>query len=181
MVSFKVHLTIQHYACRMKTSKLLSYALAFSLLSLVSCGGSSDSDITTGAGSSRTSLQQTLDAALDDEYKAHATYTAVINRFGSVHPFDNIRRAEQSHIHSLTILYADYDFALPSDPWAGQINSPDSIQAACQLGVTAEIENGALYDRLLQEAAPYQDVLKVFRALQAASINKHLPAFQRCS
>lgn len=36
--------------------------------------------------------------ALDDEYKARATYRSVIGRFGPVLPFANILHTEQRHL-----------------------------------------------------------------------------------
>jgi len=43
-----------------------------------------------------------LHEALDDEYRAFATYDQVIHDFGSVRPFINIRAAENRHIDALT-------------------------------------------------------------------------------
>ena len=39
--------------------------------------------------------------ALEDEYKARATYRKVIERFGRVRPFVNIIQAEERHIEAL--------------------------------------------------------------------------------
>jgi hypothetical protein len=50
---------------------------------------------------------------------------------------------------------------------------------AYETGVAAEIENVAMYDRLIS-ATDQADVIEVFKRLQAASRDHHLPAFQRC-
>lgn len=42
-----------------------------------------------------------LAEALDDEYKARATYAKVIERFGPVRPFVNIIKAEERHAQAL--------------------------------------------------------------------------------
>jgi len=55
-----------------------------------------------------------------------------------------------------------------------------NIHAACEAGVQAEIDNAALYDRLLN-STQRPDILTVFQALRSASQDRHLPAFQRCA
>jgi hypothetical protein len=42
-----------------------------------------------------------LQEALDDEYRAWATYDQVIHDFGNERPFINIREAEARHIEAL--------------------------------------------------------------------------------
>ena len=42
-----------------------------------------------------------LNEALDDEYRAFATYDQVLADFGEVPPFSNIREAEGRHIEAL--------------------------------------------------------------------------------
>lgn len=119
-----------------------------------------------------------LGEALDDEYKARATYRAVIDAFGPVRPFINIVESEGRHIDALYALYDRFGWTPPDDPWAGQIEAPESVEAACRIAVEAEIENDTMYDRLV---AMVDDpgVITVFRRLQAASRENHLPAFQR--
>jgi hypothetical protein len=120
-----------------------------------------------------------LREALDDEYRAWATYDQVIADFGEVRPFSNIREAEARHIEALRALYALYGLAVPENPWPGKVTRYANLQEACAAGVAAEIENGALYERLLASTRR-PDILTVFRNLQEASQERHLPAFQRC-
>jgi hypothetical protein len=121
-----------------------------------------------------------LRAALDDEYRAWATYDQVIRDFGDEPPFSNIREAEARHIEALCVLYARYGLVVPDNPWPGKVARYASLHEACAAGVAAEIENGALYERLLA-STPRPDILTVFRNLQEASQQRHLPAFQRCA
>lgn len=117
-------------------------------------------------------------AALDDEYLAHATYMQVIADFGEVLPFTNIVEAEGRHIDALARLFRRYGVELPDNPWPGKVPRYESVTEACRAGVEAEIDNAALYDRLLAGTSR-PDVLEVSRNLQRASQQNHLPAFRR--
>ncbi|MBK9179468.1 MAG: DUF2202 domain-containing protein [Acidimicrobiales bacterium] len=119
-------------------------------------------------------------AALDDEYKARATYAQVLADFGDVRPFSNIVEAEQRHIDALERLFARYGLDMPPDPWPGQVARYGSLSEACAAGVEAEIDNAALYDRLLA-GTTRNDLLDTYRNLQRASQENHLPAFRRCA
>jgi len=122
---------------------------------------------------------EALRAALDDEYKAWATYDQVLQHFGPVRPFVNIRNAEARHIEALTVLFARYGLPLPKNAWPGKVDRYASLRDACKAAVDAEIENAGLYERLLR-AARQEDVRRVFERLRDASQLRHLPAFQRC-
>jgi len=121
-----------------------------------------------------------LQEALDDEYRAWCTYDQVIADFGAIRPFSNIREAERRHIEALLALFARYGLAPPPNPWPGKVARYKSVHEACEAGVAAEIENGALYERLLA-ATQRPELLAVFRNLQEASQQRHLPAFRRCA
>lgn len=121
-----------------------------------------------------------LNEALDDEYRAFATYEQVLADFGEVQPFNNILEAEGRHIEALRSLFARYGLSMPENPWPGKVDSYASLQAACEAGVAAEIANAEIYQRLLQ-STERPDILTVFRNLHDASQQRHLPAFQRCA
>jgi hypothetical protein len=121
-----------------------------------------------------------LHEALDDEYRAWATYDQVMCDFGDAPPFSNIRDAEARHIEALRVLYVRYGLPVPENPWPGKVERFASVREACEAGVTAEIANGALYERLLA-STQRPDILAVFRNLQEASQQRHLQAFQRCA
>ena len=118
--------------------------------------------------------------ALDDEHRAWATYRQVLQDFGEVNPFANIVEAEARHIAALEALCAKYGVPVPANPWPGRVPRYGSVRAACEAGVDAEVANAALYDTLL-DSTTRADLLTVFRNLQSASQDRHLPAFQRCA
>jgi hypothetical protein len=120
-----------------------------------------------------------LDEALDDEYRAWATYNQVIHDFGEVPPFTNILGAEERHIDALHSLFVRYGLPVPDNSWPERIPHYTSVSEACQAGVAAEIANGRMYDRLLT-ATGREDIVRVLRNLRDASQQRHLPAFQRC-
>jgi hypothetical protein len=121
-----------------------------------------------------------LNEALDDEYRAWATYDQVIRDFGEARPFINIRDAEGRHIQALVSLFARYRLPVPSNPWPGRVARYASLRQACEAAVEAEVANGRMYERLLG-CTDRPDVLAVLRNLQAASQQRHLPAFRRCA
>lgn len=125
-------------------------------------------------------LQDALCAALDDEYKAIASYEAVLAAFGPIRPFVNIVEAERRHAAALLQQFARHGLTPPADRWQGRVVAPASVAAACAAGVEAEVENAALYDRLLAAVEGDAEVTQVFVALRDASQQRHLPAFRRC-
>ncbi|HHX82836.1 MAG TPA: DUF2202 domain-containing protein [Pseudomonadaceae bacterium] len=122
---------------------------------------------------------QALLAALDDEYHAHATYTQVLTDFGPVLPFANIVESEARHIQALLQLFERYALAVPPNTWPGRVPRYPDLLAACEAAVSAEVENAALYERLLA-VIRHDDLREVLTALRDASQERHLPAFQRC-
>lgn len=117
--------------------------------------------------------------ALDDERKAEAIYAAVIGKFGPVRPFSNIIEAEQRHAAALTRQLERLGVKVPPNSWAGKVAAPTSIAEACEHAIEGEIENIALYDRLIPMIAD-PAARQVMENLQAASRDRHLPAFKRC-
>lgn len=125
-------------------------------------------------------LEAVLTEAIDDEYKARAIYQLVLDQYGDIAPFTNIAAAEGRHIEALLSLFEKYNIPVPADEWPAKAEAPGSLLEACETGVSAEIENAAMYDKLLSAAADYPDVQAVLKNLQRASQENHLPAFQRC-
>jgi rubrerythrin len=124
-------------------------------------------------------LEEALHAALDDEYRARATYRAVLDRWGDVRPFVNIVESEERHIRALEDLCIRHGVSIPPDSWPSRVSLPESLEAACRAAVEAERENGDLYRRLMEAAGGRLDVEAVFRRLRDASQRNHLPAFER--
>lgn len=133
----------------------------------------------TRSGSSE--LEKALVGAIEDEYKARATYRAVIEKFGEVRPFTNIVRSEEKHIASLITLLNKYGFGVPEDKTVADISGVGSVNEACQVGYEAEVANADLYQKtLIPNVVDYVDVVAVFENLSNASFNNHLKAFARC-
>lgn len=126
--------------------------------------------------------KSSLFKALDDEYKAQATYEAIIKKLGSIRPFIMIIRAEEQHISSLKSLFDKYGLIVPENPYTNKVVSPETLLDACTAGVSAELSNVSLYEEtLLPTVSAYEDITLVFTNLMNASKEKHLPAFQRCA
>lgn len=120
---------------------------------------------------------QILQIAIYDEFKAYETYSKVIEEFGNINPFVNIKEAEAVHYSVLIQLAQKYGVEVPMNDWADKIEIPSSVIECCELGVAAEIDNIAMYNNLLAYASK-NDVIDVLFRLQAASFNNHLPAFR---
>lgn len=125
-------------------------------------------------------LPYALATALDDEYRARATYQAVVDTYGPVLPFSNIVHAEERHISALVSLFQRYGLVLPADRWAGNVVPRGSLLAECEAAVEGEIRNYQMYDQLLTRVSE-PDVHRVFSNLRNASAYHHLPAFQACT
>ncbi len=129
----------------------------------------------------QTDIKSLLSRAIDDEYKARATYDAVVLKLGSVRPFVMIRSAEESHIASLKALFDKYGIPIPADPYTNLAALP-TLAENCKVGVEAEIANVNLYKtELIPYVSDYPDISAVFNTLMSASRDKHLPAFEKCS
>ena len=124
-------------------------------------------------------LHQVLRIAIYDEFRAFESYNKVIEKFGMVRPFVNIREAERRHINMLLPLFAKYNVPVPDNNWSDTIVVPDTLLECCELGVAAEIENVAMYDNLLLYTVN-QDIRNIFSRLRSASDDNHLPAFRNC-
>lgn len=126
-------------------------------------------------------LHQALRIALYDEYAARAFYAAVIQAFGansSSVPFANIVQSEMQHVEALGRLCERYGVPRPIDPFPAETTVAPTWRANLERGVAGEIANIQLYDYLLGWVGE-PDARQVFGNLRAASLNNHLPAFQR--
>jgi hypothetical protein len=143
------------------------------------CGAACVGPVTPGPAD----LVEILDLALQEEYRAEALYRSVLEDFGATtQPFGAIAGAEATHVEALKRLIARREWAAPASLWeTGSFPTFDSLSAACAAGVQAEKDDAAFYDRYLvpRDDLP-QDVVTVFTNLRAASLENHLPAFERC-
>ncbi len=122
---------------------------------------------------------QILRIAVYDEFKAYETYTKIIEKFGFVQPFVNIKEAEAIHYSALIQLMQKYNIEVPINNWSSKIEIPNTLIECCEMGVAGEIENISMYNNLLSYATD-ADVKDVLFRLQAASYNNHLPTFRNC-
>jgi rubrerythrin len=122
---------------------------------------------------------EALREALEDEYRARAIYRKVIETFGPVRPFVNIVEAEDRHAKALLAVFERFGVEPPQDTWPERVTVPGTLLEACRAAVEAEIENEAMYERLIPKISD-SDAQAVMRRLQQASEERHLPAFRRC-
>lgn len=136
---------------------------------------------TPPAANVREALLQAL-AGPDGEYAAYASYAAVLETYGAVEPYGTIAAAELRHIAALERLLNKYGIDYPeTNPYLGTIETPSSLEDAARAWVAGEIANVALYDGLLPIVANYPDITRVFGNLRGASLQSHLPAFERAA
>lgn len=124
-------------------------------------------------------FSQVLRIAVYDEFKAYETYSKIIEKFGLVQPFVNIKEAEAVHFSALIPLLEKYGVEVPINNLAETIEVPNSYIECCELGVASEIRNISMYDNLLSNTQE-EDIREVLFRLQAASYNNHLPCFRNC-
>lgn len=128
-----------------------------------------------------TQVLEAMAEAIQDEFRAEMIYERVLAEHGDVRPFHNIIYAEERHSEAIARLYQSRGLDVPESSWRWEeIPSFASVAEACQAGVEAEIENAEIYERYFSLELPY-DVERVFESNRAASLNNHLPAFERCS
>ena len=166
----------------MRTSRNSRFAMALFLMVSVAGGSACDSDSSAVAPETEDeAILAAMEVAIQDEFRAELIYQRVLDDFGSVLPFRNIINAEVRHSQAIANLYVARGLPVPESRWApDEIPSFPSVTAACQAGVVAEMENIEIYDRYSALPLP-ADVLAVFTNNRAASLQAHLPAFQRCS
>ncbi|MEX2104134.1 MAG: ferritin family protein, partial [Bacilli bacterium] len=132
----------------------------------------------TGALQASTlTLPSILTYAIQDEYLAQARYDAIIQKFGDVRTFIQIREAEQRHINAILPLFEKYQTPLPQNITGTLVSAPDTLKNAYAIGVQGEIDNIAMYEKFLTYDLP-SDMRAVFTQLRDASRN-HLAAFER--
>lgn len=122
-----------------------------------------------------------LGAALQEEYKAQMLYRSVLEDYPGAVPFGTIVESEGRHVAALQLLFARRQQAPPDSIWTPEsFPAFASIQAACAGGVVAETEDAAFYAPYLERTDLPQDARNVLGNLRAASLENHLPAFERC-
>ncbi|HOX31193.1 MAG TPA: hypothetical protein PLB91_02625 [Spirochaetales bacterium] len=159
--------------------------IALSLIALALLAAAYASEAALGAKAAaldpEPSIAEMLRYAIEDEYLARGEYELIMRKFGSMRPFSNIMKAEESHIVWLRDAYAAAALAPPRDESASQVIAPATLKESFQAGIQAEIGNIAMYDSFLASGLlgrPENAALKeLFTRLREASKN-HLAAFQ---
>lgn len=155
-------------------------AAALAAVALAGCD--SDGAVTAPESVPAEDLQQILFTAIQDEFHAEAVYAGVIGDFGAITPFTNIINAEVRHSTAIARLYETRGWPIPGDVWTPEtVPHFGTVTEACAVGAEAEIANVGVYDDLLAGGGLPADVVRVFTSNRAASLDNHLPAFQRCS
>lgn len=114
----------------------------------------------------------------DGEYAAAASYQAVLDKYGQVEPYATILQAELRHIDALIRQLDRLGVDVPANPYLGKIAAPADLRTAAEAWAEGEVLNVALYDELMEQTEDAQ-ILKVLGNLRRASLESHLPAFQR--
>jgi hypothetical protein len=127
-------------------------------------------------------LETLLVSALQEEYLAEWTYQRVLADFGpDVMPFSVIVESERQHVEAIVSLFEKRGWTAPGSNWnSGNVTGFDTLPAACAGGVLVEREDVTLYDGLLGRGDLPCDATQVFTNLRLASLESHLPAFERC-
>jgi rubrerythrin len=123
-----------------------------------------------------------LERAVQEEHKAEALYRSVLATFGEgTLPFAVIADSEAQHVAAIERLFARRQLTPPPSTWSVAAFPPfASVALACAAGVGAEEDDAAFYTPYLERTDIPQDVRIVFTNLQRASLENHLPAFERC-
>lgn len=123
------------------------------------------------------SLEEMLIYALEDELRAKAEYIYIMEEFEVTRPFSNIMKSEENHIQMLLPLFAEYNVEVIDEDVIEHLIPFETLKETYEIGVIAEINNIAMYDKFLEEDLP-DDVADVFVKLRDASYN-HLEAFEK--
>ena len=159
-----------------KWTKLMALSLAL-LMPLIALGETPFGAAALSEGKTYT-VEEMLTYAIQDEYLARAEYKVIMDAYGEQRPFINIMKAEGVHVQRLLPLFTAYGVTVPEDTALEHTVKPDSVQAAYEAGVTAEVNNIAMYEAFLKQEDLPDDVRAVFEALTRASGN-HLRAFEQ--
>jgi len=128
-----------------------------------------------------TGVSAAMEAGWLDEQHAYRMYQSIIDQFGAVAPFANIRAAKAQHLAAHEAMFARYGLDVPAP--AATIDVPvfASFSEACAAAVKAESATLDRYNQWLAVVQDYPDLTQVFTALRDASLNQHLPALERCA
>ncbi|MCK5780935.1 MAG: DUF2202 domain-containing protein [Psychrilyobacter sp.] len=123
------------------------------------------------------SVEAMIKYAIEDEVFARAEYEKIMEIFNIDRPFSNIKRAEETHMELLQPLIKKYDVTY-EELDEKDLVIPKTLKETYEVGVQAEIDNIAMYEKFLKDKNLPEDVEETFIKLRDGSKN-HLSAFQR--
>jgi hypothetical protein len=113
----------------------------------------------------------------EGEYAAAASYLAVLDKYGSVEPYQTIYQAELRHNDALIPQLERLGEEVPENPYLGKITAPEDLVSAAEAWAIGEVLNVELYDQLISKTQN-ANLLNVLGNLRIASLESHLPAFE---
>jgi len=122
-------------------------------------------------------VQEMIKYAIEDEIFAKSEYEKIMTTFNIDRPFSNIKNAEETHISMLQPLIEKYSVKYESLD-KNYLVIPKTLKETFEIGVQAEIDNIAMYNKFLKDEKLPDDVKQVFTYLRNGSEN-HLRAFER--
>ncbi len=141
------------------------------------------------SGTANADLDQSLTAAIRNEYHAAAYCQAAMAKYGQVAPFTEVVKAERQHARALARLINKYHFKVPEDTFlrqsrepvpqfAERLGVPKTLRLAKQAGLSVEQDLGPFYARELRAELP-KDVRAVFTRLQKDTNTNQVAAFRK--
>lgn len=160
-----------------RKQSIIGLALIFTLL--LSTVAFANESVGAGAVAEQEefTLEEMLEYALQDERLAQAEYATIMDTFDVTRPFSNIEKAEIKHEAAVIGLYEARDLDIPTFDPESYVIIPDTLNETYEIGVQAEINNIAMYEKFLLQVLD-DDVRLIFEALRDGSIS-HLEAFQK--
>lgn len=122
-------------------------------------------------------VQEMIKYAIEDEIFAKTEYEKIMKTFNIDRPFSNIKRAEETHMEMLKPLIEKYNVNYEKLEEKDLV-IPETLKETFEIGVQAEIDNIAMYEKFLKDENLPADVREVFTYLRDGSKN-HLRAFER--
>ncbi len=123
-------------------------------------------------------VSQVLRIAVYNQFETYETYSAIIEKFGFLQPFVELKEVEARNYMLLIPLLEKYEVEVPINDWTNKIEIPKSYLEACEISVAKEIENISMYDNLISYTTEY-DIKDSLYKLQANSFNNHLPTLRQ--
>jgi len=161
----------------MKKAKIIGLLLVLLIgLSLNNFAVNNEAGANVALTKDEFSLEEMLKYALEDERMAQAEYSAIMEKFNVTRPFSNIEKAEVRHEEAVINLYEARNLEIPSFDGNEHVILPETIEEIYDIGIKAEINNIAMYEKFLRQELP-EDIKDVFEKLKKASEN-HLRAFE---